>query len=455
MSGILVLWPQVREPESSYKVAFAEKSDLNQSFVMIGHLGERWNAEEAAAISVFNSIFSQGMDSRLFNRVRTKEGLTYGVGGGIQREYLYPGVTAFFTFTKSASTLKAVRVMFEEMERIRKGRVTEQELSDAKEFLLNSHVFKFSSPDRILARRLNQEFYGLPENLDDETVSRIRAVSADDVLKVAQTYMHPERMFVFILGKEADLDGKLSDLGPVQKVDIAIPAPPLRETFPQATPESEKKAQALLSGLAGKTYKAYLRLKGQRTAMDMTLVTPQGEMTMSVTESEQFPGLSHKEINVMGMKIDVIMTPEGGLMSQMGQKKPMPAEAVRSERFGDLRSLLLGEGHARVQYLAREDGGDGPVDVLLVRSEEDDTLWRKLAFSAQTGRLQWMEMIQDVPGMGKKPARVVLSDYRMVDGVPFAHQIQVVVGGKPTVKMTVRKVELNPAFPENFFSIKP
>ena len=142
-------------------------------------------------------------------------------------------------------------------------------------------------------------------------------------------------------------------------------------------------------------------------------------------------------------------------MSQMGQKKPMPEEAVRAERFGDLRDLLLGEGNARVQYLGSEDGEDGPVDVLLARGKDDAAMWRKLAFNARTGYLQWMEMIQEVPGMGKKPARVVMSDYRMVGGIPVAHQIQVVVGGKPSVRMKVQKVELNPTFAENYFSIRP
>ena len=53
-------YPQVQEPAHDFKVAFAEKSNLNQSYIAIGQLGVKEDTAEKARILVFNAIFSQG-----------------------------------------------------------------------------------------------------------------------------------------------------------------------------------------------------------------------------------------------------------------------------------------------------------------------------------------------------------------------------------------------------------
>ena len=129
--------PQIDESAIDFKLALAAKDNLNQSYIAIGHLGEVYDVDQDAPISVFNQIFSQSMDSRLFNRVRTQLGLTYGVFGGIYPSYLHRGSTYFGTFTKSESTMAAIQAIREEIERIRKEPVSESELNAAKDFFRN------------------------------------------------------------------------------------------------------------------------------------------------------------------------------------------------------------------------------------------------------------------------------------------------------------------------------
>ena len=51
-------------------------------------------------------------------------------------------------------------------------------------------------------------------------------VTADDVERVAQKYIHKDRLAVLVVGNDAEFDKPLSSLGPVTDVDIAIPPPP-------------------------------------------------------------------------------------------------------------------------------------------------------------------------------------------------------------------------------------
>ncbi len=446
-------FPNKIQSADGIHLAFIEKSDLTQSYICMGYLGDVWKADEAAAVSVFNTIFSQGFDSRLFTRVRTKEGLTYGVGGGIDRNFGYPGLTSFNTFTKSGSTFKAVRAMLDEMQRIRKELVTPQELKDAKDYLLNSNVFKFSSPEKILNRRMSQEFYGLPLDVDDKFVARVKAVTAEEIQRIAEQYLHPEKMMIVVLGKEADLDEKLDAWAPVKKLDITIPPPPLKEKFPEITPESLAKGQEIWKSAVAAGYKNYTKvLKSSRSTMDVTITTPQGQMQMKMIDTTRYPDYSHQEMEFMGMKIVTVSTPEGGYMSQMGQKKVLPAKEINENRFAGFYDLLTKSDTFRIQFMKEDAIDDQPVNVLLVRDEEGSN-WKKLFVNQKTGLLMAEERLMDMMGQGKKPGRTVYGDYRTVKGIPFAHTIRIEFEGKPFMESKVTQVEVNPALDDALFKL--
>lgn len=446
-------FPNTIKSAEGIRLAFIEKSDLTQSYVCMGYLGDLWKAEEAAAVSVFNTIFSQGFDSRLFTRVRTKEGLTYGVGGGINRNFSYPGLTSFTTFTKSGSTFKAVRSMLDEMQRIRREPVTPQELQDAKDYLLNSNVFKFSSPESVLNRRMSQEFYGLPADMDDKFVEQVKGVTAADIQRIAEQYIHPDKMMVVVLGKEADLDEKLDAWAPLKKLDITIPPPPLKEKFPEFSPESLAKGQEIWKKAVAAGYRNYQKLlKSSRSTMDVTITMPQGKMQMKMTDTTRYPDYSHQQMEIMGMKIITVTTPEGGYVDQMGQKKALSAEEVNQNRFARFHDLLTQADTFRIQFL-KEDVVDGqPVNVLLVRDEEGSK-WKKLFVNQKSGLLMAEESLMDMMGQGKKPGRTVYGDYRQVKGLPFAHTVRVEFDGKPFMESKVTQVEVNPALDDSLFKL--
>jgi zinc protease len=446
--------PQQIKSAEGVRLAFAEKSDLTQSYIHMGYLGDLWKAEEAALVQVFNAIFSQGFDSRLFARVRTKEGLTYGVGGSIGRNYSYPGVTSYSTFTKSGSTFKAIRAMQEEMQRIRQELVSAQELKDAKDYLLNSHVFKFASPEQVLFRKMSQEFYNLPAEIDDKFVDKVKAVTAEDIKRIAEQYLHPEKMIIMVLGKEADLDDKLENWAPVKKVDIAIPPPALKESFPEITPEGLKKGQTLLTAAVNGAYKGYAKtLKTSRMVMNVTVSMPQGQIQMKMTDSVRYPDFNHQVIEVMGMKMVNVTTPKGGYMEQMGQKRPIPAEQVAESRFARFYDLMAKPESFQVQFYKEDKIDDQVVNVLLVR-EENGSRWKKLYLHQKSGLLLAEESMMDLMGQGKKPARTLFADYRTVKGLPFAHAVTIEADGKPFMQSKVEGIEVNPTLDDSLFKIE-
>ncbi|MBN1196958.1 MAG: insulinase family protein [Candidatus Aminicenantes bacterium] len=446
-------YPEVKPNPAEARVFLVEKSDLNQSTIHIGHLGTLRDLNVEPAQKVFNAIFSQGMSSRLFSRVRTKMGLTYGVGGGIETEERHPGKTAFFTFTKSGSTIKAIRAILEEVKKIRAEEVTAEELSEAKDYFINSFVFQFSSPAQILNRELSREFYGLPEGYLQRMMDQIKNVTPADVLAVAKEFLHPDQFRILIVGKEADMDGNLSELGEVKKVDITIPPPPMEETIPEATPESLARGAAVIKQAFGTVYKGYRDLKTLRTVADMKMSVPQGTFDVTLETVTRFPDQRYTAMTIMGMKMETVINKDKGIIRRMGQSQSLPQEQVEAGRFGSMYHMANHADEYHFQYLKPVTVDGAPYDVVYVTPVDGKDRWRKLYFNRNNGRLEIEEQVSQMPGSAGV-AREINSDFREVSGIPFAFKSVSKIKDKTVAEVTVKKVEVNSAVDESLFSLE-
>ncbi len=206
-------------------IYFAEKSDVTASMVMMVDLGITRDNPDYYAIEVFNQFFGGSFSSRLFSNIRSKKGLAYAVGGGIEAEYDHPGTLGLFLGTKSHTTAAAIDAFNEELDALKTNPSTPQELSKAKRAILNSFVFRFDSKEKVLRERMAYEFYGYPEDFLEKYRTGIEKVTQQDVDRVAQKYVHKDKMAVLVVGKAADFDRPLSSFGPVTTLDITIPPP--------------------------------------------------------------------------------------------------------------------------------------------------------------------------------------------------------------------------------------
>ena len=112
-------------------VNFVDKSDVDQSNVLIVGLGTERNNPDYYALSVMNEIFSGGFGSRVVQNVRTKLGLAYSVSGSFSAAYDHPGIFYVLAATKSDSTVAATQAMLAEIERLKTAPPTPSELRKA------------------------------------------------------------------------------------------------------------------------------------------------------------------------------------------------------------------------------------------------------------------------------------------------------------------------------------
>ena len=207
-------------------VNFVEKSDVNQSNVLIVGLGTERSNPDYYALSVMNEIFSGGFGSRVVQNVRTKLGLAYSVSGSFSASYDHPGIFYVIAATKSASTVAATQAMLAEIGRLKTDPPTPAELSKAKDQLLNSFIFHYDSPDKTLSEEVTLALYGYPLDFLEKYKAGIEKVTAADVTRVANKYIDVSKLAIVAVGNEAEIKPPLSTLGKVTTLDVTIPPPP-------------------------------------------------------------------------------------------------------------------------------------------------------------------------------------------------------------------------------------
>jgi zinc protease len=227
-------WPkgtQAKDPEIKFAGAkpgyyFVQKTDVNQSSISMVDLGIRRDNPDYFAVSVMNEILGGGFSSRLFNNVRASKGLAYSVGGGVGTSFSHPGMTEIEMQTKSDTTVVGIQALYEEIDGMQQKAPDAAEMKRARDQILNSFIFRFDTPGKVLREKMNYEFYHYPLDFLERYRTEIDKVTADQVTSVARKYLQKDKLAVLVVGNDAEFDKPLNNLGPVQKVDITIPPPP-------------------------------------------------------------------------------------------------------------------------------------------------------------------------------------------------------------------------------------
>ena len=207
-------------------VFFVEKNDVNQSSVNVFGLGTERNNPDLYALAVMNEIFSGGFGSRVVQEVRTRLGLAYSVGGSYGAAYDHPGLFVVGAGTKSESTVPATKAILDQINKLKTQPPTADELKSAKDQVLNSFVFNYDSPDKILNEQVTLAFYGYPLDFLEKYRTGVEKVSAADVSRVANKYVDASKLSIIVVGNQQQIKPQLNDLGAVTPVDVTIPPPP-------------------------------------------------------------------------------------------------------------------------------------------------------------------------------------------------------------------------------------
>lgn len=200
-------------------VLYAPKQ-VNQSVIRLGHLGISKDDPDLYAIRVLDFILGGSFTSRLTMEIRTNQGLAYHVGSHFDVGRRFLGSFTAQTETRADATARVIGLMTSIIEGVRKEPVTEQELHLAKESIVNSFLFGFTTPASIVMQQARLEFYGYQPDFLDRYRERIAAVTREDLLRAARTHLRPDAFKLVVVGDQQAFDRPLATFGTVQTIKL-------------------------------------------------------------------------------------------------------------------------------------------------------------------------------------------------------------------------------------------
>ncbi|HEX8363107.1 MAG TPA: pitrilysin family protein [Longimicrobium sp.] len=207
-----VSYPAAPQPQAGTRVYLIDKPGAAQSEVRIGHLGVARSHPDHFPLLVLNAILGGQFTSRINLNLRENKGYTYGARSGwTQRRE--PGPFTAQAGVQTPVTKESLVEFMRELEEIRGTRpVTEQELDFARASLIRSEPLRSETNAQIAARLEELVLYGLPMDYYSTYNQRIQAVTRDDVQRVAQRYLSPDKFAVVVVGDRSKVEAGLREL---------------------------------------------------------------------------------------------------------------------------------------------------------------------------------------------------------------------------------------------------
>ena len=228
--------PPVPSPDHTPEpgLYLVDKPDVNQGRVSIGHLGTTRDDPDRYKLLVMNDILGGGgFSARLLTRVRSDEGLAYSASSNFGVGVYYSGIFQAGFQSRSETVARATAIVLEEIERIRTEPVSDEELQNSIAYFVETFSRSFSSAGSTAGLFASDEYTGRDPSYLATYRDNIAAVTAEDVLDVAQRYLQPEALAILVVGNlEAILTGdperpefSIEEVSPGGVVRVPLPDP--------------------------------------------------------------------------------------------------------------------------------------------------------------------------------------------------------------------------------------
>jgi zinc protease len=161
---------------------------------------------------VMNAVLGGLFGSRINMNLREEHGYTYGASSYYDWRR-GPGPFTVATAVQSEVTAAALREILSEIERIRADKISEEELSLARDYLDGVFPIRYETTTAIASALANIVIYALSGDYYDTYRRRVREVTTDDILLAAQNHLHPEQLQTVIVGDAAAIEDSVAQLG--------------------------------------------------------------------------------------------------------------------------------------------------------------------------------------------------------------------------------------------------
>jgi zinc protease len=384
------------------------------------------------AAIIANQILGGDFNSYINMNLREQHGWTYGASSSIRGDKYISKFEAS-TQVRNAVTDSTVVEIFKELKRIRSEKVSEEVLQNVKAGYIGRFVMQIEKPQTVASYALKIQTQNLPIDFYENYIQKINAVTADDILRVANKYFLADNTRMIIVGKAADVLPNLEKL----KIPISY--------FDKYGKQIEKPVskKEIPAGITVKTVlNNYIKAIGGEKAvtaiktvsMTGSAIVPQAPAPLNFTSKKDVKGKSLTEITMGGMS----------MMKQITNEKESYAiqQGKRKEITGDdlIQLKAAATPFEEVALLLNNtltlDGIETleAKDVYVIKNGKT-TLYYDTTTGLKSGESKLVEQ-----GGQKMNITTNYKDYKDVKGVKIPFEITINQGFELNIKMSEVKI---------------
>lgn len=395
------------------------------------------NDPDYHAVLIANKILGGGFNSYLNMNLREANGWTYGARSSIGTSRYGASRFSASTAVRNMVTDSTVIETLKEIKRIKNEPVTAEALANAKAKYVGDFVLALESPQTIARYALRIKLNKLPSDFYKTYLSKINAVTVEDVQRVANKYFKPENARIIIVGKGSEVISGLEKTGiPINYYD--------KYANPVAKPEFSKPIPA---GVTAKTVlDNYITAIGGTNNINMVNSVKmdgdfviQGAPPLTVELKKTKDNKESMEVAMQGM---VMMKSKWngteGYREQQGQKMPLSETEVSDKKAeaGMFPETKYDMANVTLVSIVDIDGADS-YKVKVVKG--DDASYRY--YDVATNLLVQEESTTEAQGK-EMTTTVKYDNYSEVNGVKFPYA-QTIMAGPQTMSMNIKNVKVN------------
>lgn len=186
------------------RLLLIDKPDATQTYFAIGNVATAAGDPDRVAIRLVNNIFGGSFTSLLNEALRVESGLSYGAMSAFDPRKT-PGPFGIYSYTKNESTVQAIDMALQVLQKLHKQGVTAEELASAKNYIKGQFPPTLETSKQLGQIIVINEFYGLDDREINDLEARLDAVTPAIAQQVIQKHFPADNLVFTLIGKSSEI----------------------------------------------------------------------------------------------------------------------------------------------------------------------------------------------------------------------------------------------------------
>jgi len=193
-----LLFENFQNSQITSRFHFKKVSNIEGTYIVIAFPGYKYASPEYFQMVLLSTILGKGMSSKLFLEIREKRGLTYSIKSNISA-YQDLGIFTINCATHSNDITKTFKLIWVELEKIKKGKLTPYEISKAKDNIIGTELLEHESTNNLAQTNAYDYLYlNKIISLHDFT-KNINQITKSQLVKLANNLFQKHKLNVAII----------------------------------------------------------------------------------------------------------------------------------------------------------------------------------------------------------------------------------------------------------------